>query len=932
MNMLTQEFDAACDDRSCIAGEHLELIAILMLDIGVTDVYEYPVYRNEHNRNLCMVKLTDGSGKDADVSAGMLSGYGSLFFANQDAFPHKDEEPLGRQVPLAQPGQKTHLGCRFQEPLLWFLLDLGLDMVDIHNCRLRKDSREEYWVLRLDQLSNGEQRFGDLGARVDRLSSVFYAEPSECGPRDLIAMEDIIGDLSPDQVATGLPYSTLVFWCANADKFRSVLDTLFRLGIRQIHAAKLQERGEQVYLVRAVDIESPIVLSRFGYDTGVHIFYSLPSSADIWIEWGWEYALPDFSYYNIFSPEPGWTSFLFSNGTKAHVEQPDYNRLLRFLNLHIDPGSKLQLLPDSSQFEENEFQYRLRLTRGTWQNRGKQELEDLLREEKEIRDRIDWLREIDGIFEGYLSHRVLFYPFSRTRKDPAFPNHFFRQQSLSELRKLAYYYGNASKLGDGVMVCGKHFIAESDSGDYEIPDKVYPRDGMVFESCADWNKLVGLRVLRPRGLDLFPYLEVDQADHNKIRDALLDRVIARDADGVDVKISKAEEEEIRANPQRYLFFLYRAKDEENSELEGFVLHEDKFKEFDLKIANMGVFFAQTEEEREIATKSYADSVEQHYTSAFDESMVKLRDDLELTFQKERVTVKDEIERFNQDLSEKLKALAKKTEDMNKLVRSIKSNELQLNKYDRFLSSSLSKYEELTRDMPSELLEFTIDIERIISRVVSNYTKMVDEKFEKLDDEVAKLEGLRDFRARTTTGLEELTAKKKSYEQALSSLNSANEWLDAEQDLINKSSLEKEVKDLWVVNDAFKLVSDSLNKIEHHLDSTRFISDGHFSGFSEEQNRWAGQVASRASRVQVKLPDFLGDGKGKQAIIGHFEILSEALQVVEKWTQDSTNNHIDRKSLRGYQQEIDSLVRDSIQRLPRAKQNRSLLGRLFSRRL
>lgn len=928
MNIDRPGFEAACDDNGCIAGEHLELISILMLELGITDVYEYPVYRNENNRNLCMVRLVDGSGKDVDVSSEMLRGYGTLFFADPNAFPHKDALPLGRQVPLAQSAQKTHLGCRSQEPLLWFLLDLGLGMGEIWKCKLRKDLSGEYWVLRLDQLSEGVQRFGDLDVRVDRLTSVFYVEPSECGPRDLIAMEDVIGDLSPDYVATGLPYSTLVFWCANADKFRSVLDTLFQLGIRQIHAAKLQERGTQVYLVRAVDIESPIVLSRFGHDTDVHIFYSLPSSADIWIEWGWEYALPDFSYHNIFSLGSGWTSFLFSNGTKAHIAQPDYNRLLRFLDLHIDQKSKLQLLPESRKFKEKEFEYCLRLTRNNWQNRGKKELEDLLREEKEIRNRIDWLREIDDIFEGYPCHRVLFYRFSEKRQDPAFPDHFFRQQSMSELRKLAYYYGNAGELGDGVIVSGKHFIAESSSDDYEISEKVYPRDGMVFESCPDWATLVGLRVMRPRGLDLFPYLEVDQADRNKIMKAFLDRVIARDADGVDVRISKAEEKDIRANPQRYLYFLYRVNDEEHSELEGFVLHEDKFKEFDLKIANMGVFFAQTAEEREIATKSYADSVEQHYTSAFDNSMAKLSDDMESAFQKERVKVKEKIERFTLNISEKLKILAENTEGMNTLVHSIKSNETKLKKYDKFLSDSLSEYNQLTQGMSSELLGFTTDIERIISHGVNNYTTMVDEKFVELDDENARLEALRDFRTRTTTGLKQLTAKKNDYERALSSLTSANAWLEAKQAEINKRSLEKEVKDLWVVNDAFEVASDSLNKIEHHLTMTRSMSSRDFSGLSEEQYRWTSLIADRMDKVREKLPEFLGDDEGKQAIIDHFEILSEALRIVENWTQDPTNNHIDHKSLRGYQQEIDSLVHNSIQNLTRPRRRKSLLDWLF----
>ncbi|MDC1286785.1 hypothetical protein N8198_02750 [Gammaproteobacteria bacterium] len=902
----------AKDSKVCVAGKRIETVVNALFELGVEKVEELPVFENLSGFLMVDLRRAAKYNRQTDFDNDALDVYPSVFFANPKAFAREYKHRVKDLIPIDRSGARSHLACRSPEPLLWLLLDLGLESDQVRRVVLCRDPKNEFYILRLEELGLQRDLDAELQLRLRRFEPIFFAEPSLALEAESITGARVVDDLAPTVPVYSAPYSSLLFWCEGAGDFRFTLDVLFALGIRNIQAAKVHVADKIVFLVRAADIQSPTVLAKLGSREKVHIFYSAGTSVDAWIEWGWSFGFPDHSYTSLFLSELQQTVFLFENGDKTIVAPPEYFRLLRFMDLHFDGHARLHRIAKSGTFRHDEMEYSLRLTSNVWSESGKQELEDLLREQKEIQDRIDQLREIDGIFEGYKAERVLFFPYSKTHKDAGFPGHFFRNQSISEVRKLRYFYGNAGSLGDGLVVSSQAFAAGDFDHDHEIPRRAYPRDGMVFESCGDWAHLAGLRVLRPQGLDLFPYLEVDAQDRDKIVKALLERVIASDANNAVYRLGDAEQNDIREHPQDYLFFLHPGAGDNLEELLGFVLHQDRFKKFEMKFANMAVFFARSDEEKELSTRSYSDSVVSHYQSQFDVGYDRLQKDLEKAFAGKRASVKQDIDSFLQDMKSRNEQLEKQTSSLDKIHKSITSKRNELDAYDQLLTRYRSKYRILGVKLSSQLDEFLQKTSTLVKMVGQDYQSMVSTGLKQVADEAGTLEKLHQQSLQLQERLSTLSKNKAVYDEGYTELLTVNSWLKENTAPLSRGNTETHLEKTLPIDAAIERLSVSLRAIDAHL---KLIEEPNPRGLSRlEQSRieWMYDLERLPEIIQRQLSKFSGNAKTIEGVRGHFKVLRDAMVILDEAQIVGRESTLHRKQLRDYRQRFHRILHNHYQ--------------------
>ncbi len=902
------------DTKVCVAGKRIETVVNVLFELGVEKVEELPVFEN--TSGFLMVDLRRGAkyNRQTDFDNDAVDLYPSVFFANPNAFAQKFKHRVKDLIPIDRSDARSHLACRSPEPLLWLLLDLGLESDRVRRVVLCRDPKNEFYILRLEDMGLQRDLGTEIPLRLRRFDSIFFAEPSLALETESITGAGVVDDLVPTVPVYNAPYSSLLFWCEGAGEFRFTLDVLFALGVRNIQAAKVHIADKVVFLVRAADIQSPIVFVKLGSREKVHIFYSAGTSVDAWIEWGWSFGLPDHSYTRLFLSEPQQTVFLFENGDKTVVAPTEYFRLLRFMDLHFDGHARLHRVAESGTFRYDEIEYSLRLTSNVWNQAGKQELEDLLREQKEIQDRIDQLREIEGIFEGYKAERVLFFPYSETHKDTGFPGHFFRNQSISEVRKLRYFYGNAGLLGDGLVVSSLAFVARDFDHDHEIPRRAYPRDGMVFESCGDWASLAGLRVLRPQGLDLFPYLEVDAQDRDKIVKALLERVIASDANNVVYRLSDAEQNDLRENPQDYLFFLHPGPGDNLEELLGFVLHQDRFKKFEMKFANMAVFFAHSDAEKELSARSYSASVVNHYQSQFDVGYDRLLEDLEKAFSKRRATVKQDIDSFRQDMKTKNEQLEKHTSSLDEIYKSITSKRSELNAYDQILTRSRSKYKKLGAKLSNQFDVFLQQTSNLAKRVGRDYQDMVSTGLKQVTDEAKVLEDLEEHSLQLQEDLSRLSEHKAVYDEGYAELLAVNEWLNESAGSMNRLSIDAHLEKALPIDDAIKQMSVSLRTIDEQLKLAGALDSRVLPNQEESRIEWMHDVEKLSKSIQQQLPRFSADSGSIDFVRRHFKLLKDAMIVLDEAQIVNPESALRRTQVRNYRQKFDRTLQEHYQNM------------------
>lgn len=723
----------------------------------------------------------------------------------------------------ADPEMKKCIVAESPEGLINLLLDIDLSTEEIRSCPYYTALDGKSYMIRVNEIPNEPTIREQIQISIARKKSLAYGDLSRFhGVPSGEVGHGLVDKLAPHLKDLARPYSALLFWCKNEDFFTEVLDVLFKLRVKNIEAARLQVGNEIIHLIQASGITSPIVLSKFSCLNDVKLLYPIGVSLEfnkIWIEWGWQYNL---SSYNILQPDDSKVLFVFGSGEKVLAKRPSFLRLLEFIKLKFESGT--QTRPgEPRDFDEGEYDYILQL-RPAWKTWGKKEIDDLRQQEREIRERINWLEGIDSIFDRQSTHRVLFYPFGSKEREPNFPRYFFRSHSLYQLRQFKFYYGDLGPLGEGVLVGSKNFIDNFEKQGLEIASRFYPRNGWVFETAFDWLAAANLRVLIPEGFNLFPYLEIDEGDTARIVEAFLKTVVRFDSVvNRHVRLDPKKVENILSHPRDYLFFIFPKgealiQSAEKSALEGLVLHKSDFCDFDIKLANLGINFAKTDEERNAVNQNFRTTIVQNFASQYDVSIGILRSHLEDSFQEERKRLKEKIDGFIEFTDNTEKALAERREKIDQTIKDINIKESIVSGYKDYLETIIEGYTSLCQTDSPSIEDFGRQIDLVLKELNRDTDTIFSDNADRFTQKIKFLREVQERSGKTQENMKAMLEKKEASLKALNELKELDKLFSSEISSVHLDSLEirDNIQTTWSIDHTFRALSDHLSVLEDHL--------------------------------------------------------------------------------------------------------------------
>ncbi|MFH2044799.1 MAG: hypothetical protein ABIK92_06610 [Pseudomonadota bacterium] len=746
------------------------------------------------------------------------------------------------------------------------------------------NASQNVYMIKIQEIPHEAINDDSIDLHLKRLQScgnIIYADKSLFGNRQQGTIADLAKMLVPNQIEIERSYENLVFWCDGARIYNNVIDVLFSLTVKNLRVARLKFGNNERYLVRAQGISSPVILSKFGNMEGLTMFYKPLVLSEIWIQWGWRYDFVDASTYEILR-EKNETIFIFRNGSSEKIKSDSINYipLIKYMNLKFDMIQVHEAAPRDFNYH---IERELKLKKNTLTDWARIEIEDLLQQEQEIRERIEWLKNMESVFTTQVSYKVMYYPFSPHKKDPIFPTYFFRKQHLRQLRQLMFYYGSVGSLGDGVMVTTCSFVEQSKLGRYNIDKKYYPRRGIVFETCKDWMAYSGLRVLIPEGFDLYPYLEVEEEDKTVIVNAFLETV--------GCTINSRKREDIRANPERYLYFIFPKQtniisDWEKTDLEAIIIHEKEFRKFDIKIANMGIHFAMNEEDKNIANQIFNNHVTENIKEQFNSVITQLTQYLEDAFQYERRKFKKKIEEFNTYIENQDQNFKESKKAVNDSVGRIKKSEKIITSYEIYLSNFVESYTSKIQSSTKNIENFINEIKAFMQTLNNDIDAINRNNSEELN---TKLSLLKEVKKNTSETIEEII---KLQDKRTKSNKSLQEIRDLENKFSDKYKEAKwnrlEIKDnlnkIWEIEKSFEGLKLEIDKISEHMQkiaesSYRSSVYSVSSNKHHEINVWVDGIISHMNEFKTMA--------NNQTIVSHdlTKIINQFREPIDHITED-----------------------------------------------
>lgn len=599
--------------------------------------------------------------------------------------------------------------------LVQYLHEMGLTIPKLREFDLYRDTAGTSFALNLEDLAAA----GFSDEKIETCAAKYGDNLQHMAEGSIFPnkgkMHEVTGKFVPS-IKDGIrSYGQLMLLFKNRDVFEQALDTLFRLEVEHVRALKLRHGDIDEYLVWLRNLNSPTVLSRFLFSSGVRVFYPVipGSNYGVWVQWGWRFDIHDQLIYRLFQNSETESVFVRSDGNRFVLGKglSDFFPLIKFMELRYTPKCQTTV-PELLSFDPPKLHYPLRLRRDTDRKNRKYEIDRLLQEEQEIRERIEWLRDIEEVFAKETTYRAYFYPLSLGSRDPVFPQAYLRRYPLHKLRQIQTFYGRIGSLGEGVLVCGTNFVqcrADRSPGDlFHISNHLYPRSGMIFQSNPHWMAKAGLRVMTPDGFDLFPYLEVDSDDHQALVEAFLEATVwGVLRSGTEARRDKSDEhlksleDAIRNEPKKFIYLIYPKEpakthswEDEDCPLEGSIISEESFRPFDVKTTNIGIHFSMDYKEREHFVNSIRETIVANVMERFDGSLKKMREALEARFQAERETVRQEIRELDNHVDESRKQIDNWRKSLEDGKKKVTSSEECLSRYNSFLESALSLYENI----------------------------------------------------------------------------------------------------------------------------------------------------------------------------------------------------------------------------------------------
>lgn len=735
---------------------------------------------------------------------------------------------------------EDHSASRSAEIMLSYLLGLDLPIPQVQECPYSQDVAGITFAVKVEDLTRGDSTKEEaLRIHATRYDPSVLTMNEDYGIfQRKGTVGEILRKLIPVQKDGARSFSSLMFICWGQERFREALDTLFRLGVETIRSFKVQHGSSELFLGFIPNLKTPTVLSKFVFSSGIRVFYPVFSANyGVWMEWGWKCDFSAPIFYRVFQRSESETVFVLKEGNKIAIPAgiSDFVPLLKFMELKYSIRSQTGQA-EPREFKTPEFEYKLRLKRDSYRKYRKIELERLLQEEMEIREKIEWLRDIESVFQEETSYRAFFYPLSETVKDPIFPLEFIRHHSLSQLRKIKTFYGNLGTLSTGALVCGKDFIDRTPSAPFHISSRLYPRRGMVFQSNPHWMNKAGMRVMTPEGFDLFPYLEVDSDDRKAIVDTFLDNAVwgvTHDRMGAMKAMSDSSlrdlAEAVRQNPEKHIYFVFPRQDQHNPDwedcpLEGAIIREEDFRDFDVKISNLGIHFAMDRSEREITEGEVHKTIVRNVTSRFDRCVSEIRDKVGESFQKERASIKEKIEAFDKDIEGKKEAVRTQGERIKELMDSAGKKEQLVVQYEKFLADVVSRYTSLVLRGAKDGGHFVSLIQIMLSEASKTFEAIVKESEQQTKDRLKAIEKTKTDVDEVAKKASDLLSKRAASFEAIEKLEDFQGKVlsEVKKENWNRLELRETIQDLWQIQTAFQGLESFLYQVENHVREAKGI--------------------------------------------------------------------------------------------------------------
>ena len=620
-----------------------------------------------------------------------------------------------------------------------------------------------------------------------------------------------------------------------SEYFRQALNMLFSLKIRALRTFKMVRGNKKEYLILVGDNHTPVILAYFNQASWADAFYPVyGSNFGVWVQWGRRYDFEDPVHHRLFQDRENQTVLIRRDGEKIHIPAgiSDFTPLLKIIDLHFAPQSQTGVArPEAFKIPELEFTLELRPDRD--RSLRRQEMERLQQRDREIRERIEWLRDIEAVYKENEQYRIMFYPFGEKRRDPVFPHFFFRNHSLRQLRRMKFYHGNIGSLGQGTLVVSRNFVQlESGGPGHEIFNRFYPREGLVFQHNPHWMKAANLRVLTPVGFDLFPYLDMDDTDRQAIVKAFIDTAVwgvgQIDINGVGKKVfsaSKLKEmgKKIRSRPEEYLYFILSPKpvshgNGQKPRLEGLILHQNDFNDFDFRFQNLGIHFAVNDEERNVIHNSVENTIVANVLDSFDHSVERLHKSLDDAFSKERTCLKSKIDHFKKFIDEKETRIIKTRLTLTESIDRIKEKEEKIFSYGAYLQMSIEKFSRLMDKNKFEFGEFFRNVSSTAKSIGSGLKEIYTVRIKEIDDQIKSLEDFQKKAEKTEEAVNNLIDNWEQTSNVYKKLEDFREAFSKNVEAVQWQciGLQENIEKMRLLEDACKGLHNIMDQLESHI--------------------------------------------------------------------------------------------------------------------
>jgi ABC-type transporter Mla subunit MlaD len=345
-------------------------------------------------------------------------------------------------------------------------------------------------------------------------------------------------------------------------------------------------------------------------------------------------------------------------------------------------------------------------------------------------------------------------------------------------------------------------------------------------------KAANLRVLTPAGFDLFPYLDMDDTDRQSIVAAFVDTAVwgvkQICPEGVGKKsLSKSEltalREKIKYSPEAYLYFILSPEPithgrGKTPRLEGLVIHESEFNDFDFRFQNLGIHFAATDKEHNIAQADLEETIVANVMKSFDHSAKRLETSLEKAFNKERKRLKDRIEQFNEFVEDKKAIIAKTKKALNGSIAKIKEKENAINAYNEYLEKRVRELSKIMDQNRQGFYSFFNDVSEIAMSVSADLNKIFASHIERFEDKIKSLNVLHKKANETNKAVKKLLETKEQTSKAYNELKAFEKKFSAEIDQAQWQclGLQDNIQKMWTLGDACRGLHEMMAQVERYI--------------------------------------------------------------------------------------------------------------------